>query len=128
MEPTTAVQKAIAANRAALAGRIVEQVLRRATEQHVALAKAELVHFFDNMRDSERFLVWRSARAARCPSAETWRVVRGLLMERLSTEERLATAGACGMSVGDEWDLREEPPPDDVAAIATYDASTWSEP
>lgn len=78
------------------AERLVAEILRRATEQHVATDKAELIFWFDSFTHTDSFLTWRRARCVSAPSDECKRLVRRMLLARLSTDEVLKLVGPCG--------------------------------
>lgn len=79
----TAAQQIIAANRADLASRIASAFLHRMSVEGIPSDSAAMIHRWDHMHDADWLLLWRAARASRCPSAETKAVVRHLLLARM---------------------------------------------
>ncbi len=101
----TSAEIAVVANRTDKANRIAAEILRRASEQHIATDSADLVWYFDGLRDSEWFLIWRAARCFRCPSDETKRFVFAILYARLSVDEQVRSWGPGGSSNDETYTL-----------------------
>jgi hypothetical protein len=120
----------VVANRIEKAEKLVAAWSALVIEKNGNPLTSKSVRVFEKLTDAQRYRLWHDRAKVRCPSNDTWELAYQQLVGKLSAIEQAALRLSYVPAGSDieTTEPREQVAPDDVAAIATRDSSTWSEP